>query len=234
MEMLPEESPFVFGMVCFIVGNGLARSTSRLFHLIERHREESGDDPSTKESVDFLREEEHQLRVAYREFCDLVIAGLVDEKEPMDFGSEWLIDEDGPIDDESPESDEAEKPPPKKLFPDTEIVIPCHPAVTTFLDQVSAHFEKLFVENSHRIAVREGDKAVNISVSEYSAPTTAEPDCPVVLRLFIRGLSISDPRQFKKLGLRPFRRTWFDGRLEFSLFPNELALLATWTADWIR
>ena len=57
MEMLPEESPFVFGMACFILGNVLARSTSRLFHLIERHREESGDDPSTKDSVDFLREE---------------------------------------------------------------------------------------------------------------------------------------------------------------------------------
>lgn len=75
---------------------------------------------------------------------------------------------------------------------------------------------------------------VNISVSEYSTPTATEPDCPLVLRLFIRGLSISDPRQFKKLRLRPLRRTWFEGRLEFSLFPNELALLATWTAEWIR
>ena len=122
----------------------------------------------------------------------------------------------------------------RRLFTYSEIEIPCHPTVTTFLDQVSAHFEKSFVEKSHNIAVREGDKAVNISVSEYSAPTTAKPDCPLVLRLFIRGLTISDPRQFKKLRLRPVRRTWFDGRLEFSLFPNELALLATWTADWIR
>jgi len=234
MEMLPEESPFVFGMVCFILGNGHARSTRRVFHFIERQREDADDDPSAKESLDFLREEEHQLRVAYREFCDLVIAGLVDENEPTDFGSEWLIDEDGPVDDDSPESDEADKAPSKKLFPDPEIVIPCHPAVTTFLDQVSAHFEKSLVESPHSIAVREGDKAVSISVSEYSAPTPAKPDCPLVLRLFIRGLTISDPRQFKKLGLRPFRRTWFEGRLEFSLFPNELALLATWAAEWIR
>ncbi len=234
MEMLPEESPFVFGLVCSTLGNGLARSTRRVFHFIERQREDADDDPTAKEKMDFLREEEHQLRVAYREFCDLVIAVLVAEIEPMDFGSEWLIDEEGPIDDDSPESDEAEKTPPKKLFPDPEIEIPCHPAATTFLDQVSAHFQKSLVENTHSIAVREGDKAVNISVSEYSAPTPAKPDCPLVLRLFIRGLSISDPRQFKKLGLRPLRRTWFEGRLEFSLFPNELALLATWTAEWIR
>lgn len=90
-------------MVSFILGNSLARSTSRVFHYIERRREDAADDPSAKESLDLLREEEHVLRVAYREFCELVIAGLIDNKSPFiepiaeaaraafsNEGTEWL------------------------------------------------------------------------------------------------------------------------------------------------
>ncbi len=236
-QMLPEESPFIYGMVCYILGSVSGRSTKGIFAVIERQLAAADIIPDTMDNVHSLRAEEHQLRVAYREFCELVLPGMLGRDEDLDFGDEMLpdgADDVGTDSDEEVEPSVNEEPPVNKLFPMEIEQRPYDAIVTTFLDQVSAAFEKSVEVGSHSFAVRVADKGVMLSVGEYCGPSEGTPDCPLVLRLNIRRLNLSDQRQVKRLGLRLTADNGFAGRLEFSVFPNELALLASWTEAWIR
>jgi hypothetical protein len=241
--LLPEEGPLVYGMVCYVLSNAYSRSTQRLFCFIEQHRELADTDPESRDSLDSLREEEHQVRVAYRSFCELVVAALLNEDPSMDFGSEWLVAEGEPDEDsdvgeaigaaDSHDLSNLEQIS-KLLFPLDEESTPPHPVIVTFLDQLAANFQTAISLSPQTIAVRIVNQAMLVSVGEYCAPSESDPTCPLVLRLQLRGVPFTDVKLLKGLGLAPTPRSWMNCRLEFSILPNELARLATWTADWIR
>jgi hypothetical protein len=47
----------------------------------------------SEQSIKSLREEVHQLHLAYQSFCELVVTELVGGFSTDDFGNEWLLEE---------------------------------------------------------------------------------------------------------------------------------------------
>jgi len=108
-----------------------------------------------------------------------------------------------------------------------------NPIIMTFIDQLAAHFEVTVRPGARQLALRVADKAVSVYVGEYSTPSEKEPTRPLVLRLYLKGLSPFD-KSFGRLGL-PVNPKYFLGcDLEFSVLPSELPLLSDWVAEWIR
>ena len=237
----PSEELVVYGMVCFVLGNVLHRATHGLFRIVDRKRELLDVAPNEAESIASLREEEHKLRVAYKSFCELVVTGLLNEEPGVDFGSEWLFDMAAPepsqpfeVPDKALVDDfVALKKLSKQLFPTNEVIIPVHPAVTTFIDQVSANFEKSKLDGDHAVIVRIADKSVRVSVPQYCGPTDTDPKRPQIMRINISGTG-PDARMLRELELPLHPDSSLNCRLEFSVLPKELSLLATWITEWIK
>lgn len=244
VEALRSEEPLVYGLVCFILGNAHSRHMIGLPRVIDRKRDlVNGGLLTESASLESLHQEAEVLRKAYGTFCELVVAPLLGDAEVMDFGSEWLFDESEPLPPAAAKEALARQ---QSGSPNDEVAgtaadvssasaprDPCDPIITTFLDQIAAHFEVTLMLASGRLAVRVADKAVSVTVAEYCAPSEREPTKPLILRMHLQGLPPYD-KAFRQLGL-PFNPKYYlHCRLEFSVLPSELPLLSTWTAEWIR
>src|SRR5687768_5816501 len=69
-RIVPDQTPIVYGMVCFILSTTLHRTTQGIFRIIETHLKDA-ENSGSQEKIASLRQEEHQLRLSYRSFCEL-------------------------------------------------------------------------------------------------------------------------------------------------------------------
>ncbi|MGE5327620.1 MAG: hypothetical protein ACM3NO_11320 [Deltaproteobacteria bacterium] len=104
--------------------------------------------------------------------------------------------------------------------------------ISTFLDQLSAHFRNAAVVAENAILIRMTDVAVLVTVSRYSEPGLSEPDQPFVLRVHTGPTLWIPPKLLDALGF-PERPARLRARLELSLLPDELAAASRWLAEWL-
>ncbi len=232
--LAPDQELIVYGMVCFILGSVLRRITHGIFQFVDIKRTalERSQNENASQQIAFLREEEHELRLAYQSFCEMVVSDLLNDQSGVDDGIDLLIDEsaqtpiqqnEAPI---KPLLDDfvALKKLSDQLFPSNEDVRPVHPAVVTFLDQLAANFKKTIRNEDDVIVIQVVDKSARVAVRPYSEPTSFDPLCPLVLRITICGTKPYDDDALRALGLPKSPVSSLDCRLEFSVLPNELSL----------
>ncbi|EMI22350.1 hypothetical protein RMSM_00727 [Rhodopirellula maiorica SM1] len=245
-KLMPNEQPFVFGLVCYVLGNALDRSSHRIRKFITAKKKMLDFMPEVVQQIADLREEECQLHAAYHAFCETDVAGLLDDTPSMDFGSEWLVETEPSGESSSLKNDlNDDEPEPltleqidlhvlsKLLFPYDE-ELPDRSGQTAFLDQLSAALAGDAVQMETRVVVRVGDRAIAVGASDYCGPSGLNPDCPKVARLRIGHVTQDDVQTLAKLGLTLKDDSSISGSLEFSVLQRELLLLVDWTVEWIR
>ena len=79
--LVSDQEFVVYGMICFILGDVLRRITYGIFQIVDKKREllEVFPDKTESKSMHFLREEEHELRLAYQSFCEMVVSVMLND-----------------------------------------------------------------------------------------------------------------------------------------------------------
>lgn len=226
-QRLPDESAYVYGMVCYILSSALCRANGRVFKFILEKIELANIVDST-ESIQRLRAEEDLIRIVYKEFCELVLPGMMGDQEAVDFGD--VVETE--IEDVPPAASQDGSPKLEKIFPEEQNQRSYDTVVTAFLDQVRAAFESSAERGVSSIGLRIGLHGVSVSVGAYSGPSKSDPACPLVLRISMHGLR--DPSAQKQLGLQPAQMDAFNGQIELSLLPKEILAVSGWAEEWIK